>query len=73
VSATDQQLLHPIPQMTTYELAELRRALKQVLALETLPAHCRPRGELQADLDAVIAEEADRAMIRRTGRRYGDA
>jgi hypothetical protein len=73
VSATDQRLLHPIPQMTTYELAQLRQALKQVLALETLPPMCRPRDELQADLDAVIAEEADRANIRRTGRRYGSA
>jgi hypothetical protein len=34
VSRTDQQL-HPIPQMTTFELRDLRRALEETLAMET--------------------------------------
>jgi hypothetical protein len=33
VSATDKHLLHPIPQMTTFELKELRSQLEQILGM----------------------------------------
>jgi hypothetical protein len=65
VSAKDQQLLHPIPQMTTSELAKLRRALEETLAMETLPRYARPREELSKDLADVIAEQDERERIRR--------
>jgi hypothetical protein len=65
VSRKDQQLLHPIPQMTTFELTDLRRALEETLAMETLPRYARSREELQQQLSEVIAEEDERARIRR--------
>ena len=65
VSRKDQQLLHPIPQMTTFELTELRRALEETLAMETLPRYARPREELSKDLADVIAEQDERERIRR--------
>jgi hypothetical protein len=65
VSRTDQQLLHPIPQMTTFELTELRRALEERLAMETLPPLSLSREELQQQLSEVITEQDERARIRR--------
>ena len=65
VSRTDQQLLHPISQMTTFELRELRRVLEETLAMETLPRYARSREELQQQLREVIAEQDERARIRR--------
>jgi hypothetical protein len=65
VSRKDQQLLHPIPQMTTFELTELRRALEETLAMETLPPYTRSREELQQQLSEVITEQDERARIRR--------
>jgi hypothetical protein len=65
VSATDQQLLHPISQMTTYELKELRQALEETLAMETLPPHTLPREELSKTLSEVTREQDERAKIRR--------
>lgn len=56
MSATDQQLLHPIRQMTTWELKELRQALEETLAMPTLPPHTLPREELSKTLSEVIAE-----------------
>jgi hypothetical protein len=64
VSRTDQQL-HPIPQMTTFELRDLRRALEETLAMETLPRYVRSREELQQQLSEVIAEQDGRARTRR--------
>ena len=69
MSRTDQQLLHPIPQMTTSELAKLRRALEETLAMETLPRYARPREELSKDLADVIAEQDERENIRRANSR----
>ncbi len=65
MSRTDQQLHHPIPQMTTFELRDLRRALEERLAMETLPHYSRSREELQEDLSEVIAEQDERTRIRR--------
>jgi len=65
VSRTDQQLLHPIPQMTTSELTKLRGKLEEALAMETLPRYARSREELQQQLSEVITEQDERARIRR--------
>ena len=69
VSAKDQQLLYPIPQMTTSELTKLRQALEETLAMETLPRYARPREELSKDLADVIAEQDERESIRRANSR----
>ena len=69
VSAKDQQLLYPIPQMTTSELTKLRQALEETLAMETLPRYARPREELSKDLADVIAEQDERENIRRANSR----
>jgi hypothetical protein len=64
-TGNDQRLLHPISQMTTFELRNLRRALEATLAMQTLPRYVRSREELQEDLSEVIAEQDERARIRR--------
>jgi hypothetical protein len=61
------ELLHPIPQMTTFELRELREALEQRLAMHTLAPYSRPREELQQQLSELIAEQDERARIRHAG------
>jgi hypothetical protein len=70
VSATDQRgrLLHPIPQLATWELRELRETLEETLAKPELPPYVRPREQLQADLDAVIKEQQERAIAERRSR-----
>ena len=60
-------LLHPIPQMTTYELTDLRQALEERLAGPVLPPGSLPREELQHQLAEVTAEQVERARIRRGG------
>jgi hypothetical protein len=60
-------LLHPIPQMTTYELTDLRRALEERLAGSVLPPGSLPTEELQQQLAEVIAEQDERARIRCPG------
>jgi hypothetical protein len=69
VSRKDQRPPYPIPQMTTSELAKLRRALEETLAMETLPPYTRPREELSKDLADVIAEQDERENIRRANSR----
>jgi hypothetical protein len=61
------ELLHPAPQMTTFELRDLREGLEQRLAMQTLPPGSRPREELQQQLSEVIAEQDERARIRHAG------
>jgi hypothetical protein len=70
VSATDQRhrLLYPISQLVTWELKELRETLEEILAKPELLSYARPRTELQADLDAVIAEQGERAAADRESR-----
>ena len=46
---------------------DLREALEQCLAMQKLPPGSRPREELQQRLSEVIAEQDDRARIRRAG------
>ena len=66
MSRADEQLLHPVSQMTTFELKELRSSLEETLALEILPSHWTlPREELCKTLSEVIAEQDERARIRR--------
>ena len=64
--ATDQRLrpLYRVDEMTTFELAEYRSNLEEALALDTLPPLYAPREVLQARLDAVLTEQADRERIR---------
>jgi hypothetical protein len=61
---TGERLLHPLPQMTTFELRELRRVLEETLATETVPRCARSRGELSDQLAGVIAEQDERERIR---------
>jgi hypothetical protein len=70
VSATDQRhrLLHPIPQLVTWELKELRERLEGILSKPGIPSYTRPREQLQADLDAVIAEQDERERVNRESR-----
>ena len=57
---------HPVRQMTTHELRELRERLNELLAMETLPRYARSREELSRQLTEVIAEQDERE-------RYADA
>jgi hypothetical protein len=65
MTSRSNELLHPVPQMTTFELTDLREALEETLAMATLPPGSRPRQELQQQLAEVIAEQDDRTRIRR--------
>jgi hypothetical protein len=67
MTSRNNDLLHPVPQMATFELRELRRALEERLAMATLPPGSRPREELRQELGEVIAEQDERARIRRAG------
>jgi predicted component of type VI protein secretion system len=53
---------HPIPALTTYELAAYRRELEHAL---TLPATARE--DLRRQLAAVLAEQESRAQIAASG------
>jgi hypothetical protein len=55
---------HPLPALTTYELARYRRELERALA--DLPGQAPVRGLLQDKLTAVLAEQDSRTKI--TGR-----
>ncbi len=52
---------HPVPAMTTYELANYRRELEH--ALSVLPGHVPVRDLLQGKLAGVVAEQDTRARI----------
>ncbi len=56
--------LHPLHQMTTYELAGYRRNLESALSAGDAPA----RAQLQRRLDDVLEEQADRERIARANR-----
>jgi hypothetical protein len=55
---------HPLHALTTYELADYRRLLEKAIAYfdkqDPVPA---VRASLQAALDGVIAEQADRKKL----------
>ena len=55
---------HPLAEMVTWELTAYRRNLEHALSLPTLSAGWLPREQLQRQLDAVLAEESERAQIR---------
>jgi len=55
---------HPLHALTTYELTDYRRLLEQAIAFfdaqDPVPA---ARADLQAALDGVLAEQADRRRL----------
>lgn len=54
----------PLAEMVTWELAEYRERLEDALALDPIPTYYLPREQLQKQLDAVLAEQAERGRIR---------
>ena len=55
---------HPLYALTTYELRDYRRDLERAIAfLDTKDPVPPVRGTLQVALDAVIAEQDDRARL----------
>jgi hypothetical protein len=62
---TVQQPAHQLAQMTTYELKNYRQDLETALSMETLPPVYESREVLQQRLDDVVAEQDERARIRR--------
>jgi hypothetical protein len=61
-----EQPSHPLYALTTYELVGYRRELEYAIAFFGQQQPVPPvRADLQAALDAVLAEQADRAMIAR--------
>lgn len=55
---------HPLYAMTTYELRDYRRRLEQAIAFFNRQDPVPPgRDPLQASLDAVLAEQQERARI----------
>jgi hypothetical protein len=55
---------HPLPALTTFELRDYRRELESAIAFFDKQTPVPPaRGQLQARLDAVIAEQEDRARL----------
>jgi len=55
---------HPLHALTTYELRDYRRDLEHAIAFMDTKHPVPPaRGTLQARLDAVIAEQDDRARL----------
>jgi hypothetical protein len=51
---------HPIPALTTYELAAYRRELEHAL---TVPGAATARASLGRQLNAVLAEQESRVQI----------
>lgn len=63
-SGTVERPLHPLAQMTTYELREYARQLSSAIAFFDKRDPVPPaRDRLQAKLDAVLTERAERAKI----------
>jgi hypothetical protein len=55
---------HPLHAMTTYELRDYRRELESAIAFFDRQDQVPPaRDRLQASLDAVLAEQEERARI----------
>ena len=55
---------HPLAAMTTYELRDYRRQLESAIAFFDKADPVPPaRDRLQASLDAVLAEQEDRARL----------
>jgi hypothetical protein len=61
---TVDQPKHPLHAMTTFELRDYRRELESAIAFfDTKDPIPLARGDLQASLDAVLAEQEERARI----------
>ncbi len=59
-----EQPKHPVHALTTFELRDYRRQLERAVAsFDTKDPVSTVRGDLQAALDDVIAEQADRKRI----------
>jgi hypothetical protein len=58
---------HPIGQTTSSQLRALRERITETLAMETLPPYVLSREDLPRQLTEVIAEQDERARIRREG------
>jgi hypothetical protein len=57
---------HPLPALTTYELRDYRRQLETAIAFFDRKNPVPPtRDQLQARLDAVLAEQDERARLAR--------
>jgi hypothetical protein len=57
---------HPLPALATFELRDYRRQLERAIAYFDTKNPVPPvRDNLQAALDAVIAEQEDRARLAR--------
>jgi hypothetical protein len=57
---------HPLHAMVTFELRDYRRQLERAIAYFDTKNPVPPvRGDLQAALDAVVAEQEDRARLAR--------
>jgi hypothetical protein len=55
---------HPLPALTTYELADYRRELERAIAFFDRQVPVPPaRARLQARLDDVVAEQGDRKRL----------
>jgi hypothetical protein len=63
--ATVDQPKHPLPALTTYELRDYRRDLER--AIKGISPGAPVQAVLRSKLDAVLAEQAERAQI--AGRR----
>jgi hypothetical protein len=63
---TPGQPKHPLHALTTYELRDYRRDLEQAIAFFDRQAPVPPaRAQLRARLDAVLAEQDERARLAR--------
>ena len=61
---TVEQPRHPLPALTTFELRDLRRQLESAIAFFDRQDPVPPaRHQLQARLDAVLAEEESRTRL----------
>ena len=64
--ATVEPPKHPLHQLTTFELRDYRRQLESAIAFFDKKDPILPvRNRLQARLDEVLAEQADRARLAR--------
>ncbi len=64
--ATVEPPKHPLHQLTTFELRDYRRELERAIAFFDTKDPVPPaRNRLQARLDEVLAEQADRARLAR--------
>jgi hypothetical protein len=64
--ATVEPPKHPLHQLTTFELRDYRRQLERAIAFfDTKDPVPSARNVLQAKLDDVLAEQADRARLAR--------